>query len=245
MSLGFLQRSLANHGSCLVRLLRALCAVGLVKEAGVRLYAANAVTNVLASPTDAAAHKHFFDQSMPALARMPEYFATPASKYCCPTDPHAGPFQFANKTELQTFDYWMRQCPPSVMENFNIFMSGSRNAGSWLNWFPVRERLLHGYRTVPSVAEYPDEDVLLVDVGGGIGHDLQDFAHHIGKGLRCRLVLQDLSGVLADAGDLDPRIKPVAHSFFSPQIVKGRAVSRVYSTTHVAQMPVFCSPTKD
>lgn len=51
----------------------------------------------------------------------------------------------------------------------NTFMEADRGSRpSWLNWFPVKERVIDGFD--PTVS-----DTLLVDVAGGRGHDIQAF----------------------------------------------------------------------
>lgn len=79
--------------------------------------------------------------------------------------------------------------------------------------FPVREILGEGASTEPDAA-------LLVDVGGGKGHDLVTFKKTYGD-LPGRLVLQDLSGAIQQAGSLPEGIESAVHDFFTPQPVKG------------------------
>lgn len=68
-----------------------------------------------------------------------------------------------------------------------------------------------------------EDEVLVVDVGGSVGHDLQAFKkaypHAIGK-----LVLQDLPDVIKNATDLDPSIDKMGYDFFTEQPVKGRCL---------------------
>lgn len=93
-------------------------------------------------------------------------------------------------------------------------MEGSR-AGTphWSEFFPVQERLLDGV----AINDRP----LLVDVGGGRGHDLLGFKHrfpyHPG-----RLILEELPSVINDARALDKDIEKVEHDFFRAQPVKGK-----------------------
>lgn len=64
-------------------------------------------------------------------------------------------------------------------------------------------------------------EVLLVDVGGSIGHDLQGF-HKAQSDRAGRLILQDLPAVVksADVTQLGP-VEIMAHDFFTPQPVRG------------------------
>lgn len=99
-------------------------------------------------------------------------------------------------------------------------MEGQRaNRAFWADWFPVRERVL----------DHPDlcaDKPLLIDIGGGRGHDLiafrQRFPDAPGK-----LVLEDLPGVIDEvrgAPDLDAAgVETVKYDFFSQvQPVQGK-----------------------
>lgn len=72
-------------------------------------------------------------------------------------------------------------------ERFNNYMSGYRQGKrSWMDedFYPLKESL--GYDT----QSHDKIDVFLVDVGGGLGHDIEELkAKH--PGIRGRLVLQD------------------------------------------------------
>ena len=64
------------------------------------------------------------------------------------------------------------------------------------------------------------QDVLLVDIGGGHGHDLEKFSRRFGNAPG-RLVLQDLPLTLDGVGELDARIELFPHNFFNAQPIKG------------------------
>lgn len=82
-------------------------------------------------------------------------------------------------------------------------------------FFPVEQRLIKG-------AKSSEGDVLLVDQGGSLGHDISEFhkKHPLAPG---RLVLQDLPSVIAQAKDLDSKIEATGHDFFTEQPVKGES----------------------
>lgn len=91
-------------------------------------------------------------------------------------------------------------------------MEGSRDDTlHWADWFPVQEQILDG-----ASADRP----LLVDVGGGRGHDIAGFKQKFPCGSG-RLVLEDLPSVIEDIKLLDSDIQRIKHSFFDPQPVKG------------------------
>jgi hypothetical protein len=109
------------------------------------------------------------------------------SKYKAPSKPTDGFVQYANQTKLNIFDYL--QAIPSLFQNFNLFMGNTMGAREyWHDWYDVQDRLLSGFE--PSTSP-----TLLVDIGGGKGHDLVAFDATFGKGEKSydgQLVLQDL-----------------------------------------------------
>lgn len=84
---------------------------------------------------------------------------------------------------------------------------GARNY--WVDWYPVQARILDGESS---------DTPLIVDVGGGKGHDLLEFnAKYPGH----RMILQDLESVIETLDDLHPAIEPVVYDFFTEQPLKG------------------------
>lgn len=144
--------------------------------------------------------------------KAPKYFSE--AGYRCPTDPRDSLMQYAFQTKLTTFEYM--SSIPRVLKDFNTFMGNTMGARKyWTDWFPVQERLLDGAN---------EASPLLVDVGGGKGHDVLDFqAKYPQNGQR--LVLQDLSSVTSDVADLGPAIERMTYDFFTEQPVKGNVNS--------------------
>lgn len=95
-------------------------------------------------------------------------------------------------------------------ERFNLTMQGM--ASEWKNAigaYPVQEKLIDGF----------EGGVLMIDVGGGIGHDLEVFADkHPVPG--AEYILQDVPEVV-DAADVKQPIRKMSHDFFKEQPVKG------------------------
>lgn len=134
---------------------------------------------------------------------------------------------------------WLCQ-HPDALSRFNAFMEGQRaNRPFWGDWFPVRERVLtlddgtaiHGDHN-------PADQPLLVDIGGGRGHELLAFRERFPEPMAPgQLVLEDLPDVLEEAragqqGNLDARgIATVPYDFFTEeQPVKN---ARVYYFKYV------------
>ena len=141
------------------------------------------------------------------MIKIPEYLA--ANGYQNPEDGANGAFQYAFDTKLRMFD-WLKQ-RPKELEDFNIFMSAHR-AGRplWFTFFPVEKSLFEDLQS----------SELLVDVGGGFGHDLFAFRaaypDHPG-----RLILQDLPETIEGVSKTDSGVELMSHDFFTPQPIKG------------------------
>ena len=81
-------------------------------------------------------------------------------------------------------------------------------------FYPVMERLGHHTNTDDKNA------VFLVDVGGGLGHDLEELKFKC-PGITGRLVLQDQPEVIGQINKATAGIELTTHDFFTPQPVKG------------------------
>lgn len=149
---------------------------------------------------------------MTGAQQSPKYLRN--NGYRCPTDPRAGFVQYAFQTDLTTFE--LISTMPDTFKDFNAFMGREVGARKkWLEWYDVPGRLMHGAK---------QDTPLLVDVGGGKGHDLVRFLEfHPDVG---RLVLQELEPVLQSAPDLPSEIEKMPYDFFTVQPVKGNSVLR-------------------
>ncbi|KAI9849434.1 MAG: hypothetical protein M1837_004054 [Sclerophora amabilis] len=210
------------QSSLLVRIMRVLTAEGIVEEPDVDTYAANEKTRAYTIPGLRDGVKHFFDQCGPSLVKLPQYLANTSFRE--PIDIPTGPYAFAHG-----MSFWkLAEERPRPRETFNSFMTMQKEGrGNWVDLFPVEERL------APSLREDPDA-VLLVDVGGGRGHDLEDFKARYGHGrLPGRLVLEDLPATLADVRALEKEgIELREYDFFTQQPVTGARVYYFRSILH-------------
>ena len=125
-----------------------------------------------------------------------------------------GPYQYAYDTELNFFEYL--QAHPPYGEQFNYHMGGYRQGRpAWMDagFYPVKENLIDGF-------EDSQDSALLVDIGGSIGHDLQEF-HQKHTEAPGRLVLQDLPAVIGQIVQLDDKVERMEYDFTTEQPVKG------------------------
>lgn len=124
-----------------------------------------------------------------------------------------GPLQYAYKTELNMFEHLQANPPYGV--KFNHHMGGYRQGRpAWMDegFYPVKEKLLQGF---------DDSAPLLVDIGGSIGHDLDEFQRKF-PGAPGRLVLQDLPVVIGQIEQLDSKIERMEYNFYEEQPLKGK-----------------------
>ena len=105
------------------------------------------------------------------------------------------------------------------MNDFNAFMRGVRSTRNfWADWFPVERMIFTGFADT-------GDDVLMVDIGGGNGQDLETCLAKFPRS-HGRLILQDLPGTITNLKGLDEGIQAMSHDFFLPQPVKGRPHSQ-------------------
>jgi hypothetical protein len=155
---------------------------------------------------------------VPALQSAPGYFQHHG--YSCPTDAKDGLVQHALQTKKTSFEYIMSD--PHLLKDFNLFMGNGMGARkSWLDWYPVQSNILDG-------ADADPDKALIVDVGGGKGHDL--IAFHKRYPNAGRLVLEDLPAAFDDLGQYSMVIEKVPHDFLAEaQPVKGTAFPLISS----------------
>ncbi|KAJ5182715.1 O-methyltransferase [Penicillium capsulatum] len=167
-----------------------------------------------------------YDVARPSFNLWPQHFRETGYKAPTPggTD---GPFQAAHKTNLPLWE-WFDATPPQTLY-FNSFMSAYR-AGKpmWFapGFYPVAERLIEGF-------DASNSDVLLVDVGGGRGHDLAAFTAHLGTSPG-RHILQDREPVIASVKESGQKLdfEVQSHDFFTPQPVQSARAYFTHSICH-------------
>lgn len=189
-------------------MLRHLAAMGAVQEKAPDSYAATPLVEELCNPVVSGGLDYWFDIATPNFANLPGFLAR--NGYKNPQGSHNGNWEDAKQTKLNFFD-WMKE-HPREMAGFANHMAGyAGDRGSWLDVYPA-ERLIEGARP---------EGVFIVDVGGGLGQDIEKFRQRYPK-VPGRLVVQDLPIVIEEArGKLDSRIEAMAHDFTAPQPLQG------------------------
>lgn len=97
---------------------------------------------------------------------------------------------------------------------------------SWVDpgFYPVSELLIKRFDSTSS-------DVLLVDVGGSLGHDLHELKEKH-PSLPGKLVLQDRPEVIDTVSSGGRVFEAMTHDFFTPQPVKGARAYYLHSVLH-------------
>ncbi|KAH8689511.1 O-methyl transferase B [Talaromyces proteolyticus] len=150
------------------------------------------------------------DTIAPIIFELPEFLAE--IKYQNFTNPLHTPLQKAWKTNLPAF-LWI----PSRPENhahFNRFMEAQhRDMRQWLDVYPIEEK----------IQNLEPEQVLFVDVGGGIGHQSVALRKRL-PDIKNRIIVQDMEVVIAHA-IVHEGVEPTVYDFYQPQPIKG---ARIY-----------------
>ncbi|KAF4768306.1 hypothetical protein HAV15_002705 [Penicillium sp. str.  len=145
------------------RIMRVLVCNGFASELGPGQYTATDLSSKMTERKTIGTMDSLFIDFLPIIQKTPEFFQK--SGYKNPGDPVDGPFQHAYNTTGSCWDWLANN--PDALDRFNTFMEGGRDDTShWTDWFPAQEQLLDGVST---------DSPLLVDIGGGRGHDLLGF----------------------------------------------------------------------
>ncbi|ORX92631.1 O-methyltransferase-domain-containing protein, partial [Clohesyomyces aquaticus] len=207
----------------LARLMKHMAAMGYIEEVGVDEYAPTNFSKSLTIPIIGDGYPCLAGGAHESCSKFPEYMAK--TNYATPNNSANGPYQYAFSTKMNMFEYMQAHQP--LGKQFNHHMGGyAQGRPSWLDpgFYPVEERLVKGMESSPNA-------VLLVDVGGSLGHDIQQFKskHPEASG---RLVVEDLPVVIDAITELDPSIERVEHDFHTEQPIKGARAYYMHSVLH-------------
>jgi hypothetical protein len=192
------------------RMVRHLAAMGALRQNGADSYGSTPLSNAMAEDVTLGGGLNFwFNLEAYAYATLPKYLAR--QKYKDPVDPKDGNWQFSKNTPLPLFD-WLNE-HPEELHDFANFMAGYATDGmSWVEMYPI-ERIITGADS---------EGTLLVDVGGGLGQDVERFRKRHPE-VPGRLVVQDQPLVIAKAKQQAfEKIEMMVHDFFTEQPLKSK-----------------------
>lgn len=219
-----LAEATGSDAALLRRILRLLASMKVIRETGVDQFVATDFSSQLRAEDGLVRGiYHFYDTGIPQLEKLPDYLQK--TGYRNPSDGFHPPWE--DIMGSASYWQWLKE-RPEAHANFNHFLGSFRaNAPSWTIFYPVSAMLEHP-KTRSSDAP------LLVDVGGGTGRDISNFARAVLPELpQARLIVQDLPEVIASApADLHPSIERMPHNFFTPQPVKGARAYFMHSILH-------------
>ncbi|PQE19433.1 quercetin 3-O-methyltransferase 1 protein [Rutstroemia sp. NJR-2017a BBW] len=188
--------------------MRFVVAMGFFKELGPGRYIALPLSNALVSSAPFGQAMSYVTSQNGVILALPSYFAQ--NGYKSPDDAYDSPFQFAHNTKLHAFEWLATQ--PRLQHAFNVLMTmprGGPNDQKWFDYYPTASKL-----QVTSTSE-----VVLVDIGGGVGHDVIALQKRF-PDLRGQYIVQDIPVVVDSITSLPTGISAQKHDFFSPQPVK-------------------------
>ncbi|KAL9050044.1 MAG: hypothetical protein Q9162_006865 [Coniocarpon cinnabarinum] len=187
----------------------------------------NAVTELLVSEEGVAAEKYFYDFLFPIGANVIDCMHVHGLKPCS-SDDGKTPFEYTFGSRI--FEYLQKPNGAEAKQNFDALMRGRRHGApiQWFETFPASTLLINDISCKPVNGESKtrEDDVILVDVAGGQGHDILAFAKTIDH-MEGQLVLQDLditlSQIKADQKRLlqGKGIQLQPYDFFTPQPIQG------------------------
>ncbi|KAL0931848.1 Demethylsterigmatocystin 6-O-methyltransferase 8 [Colletotrichum truncatum] len=206
----------------LSRLMRHLAAMGYLKEIRSNEYEATNFTKSLSLPIIADGYSCVLGGVWPTFSNFPTYLQRNGWKIS--NDPTEGPINDIIGKDSNFFEHVQKNYPDGEFQNF---MAGYRQGrASWMDpdFFPVADRLIQGADTSPDSA-------FIVDIGGGIGQDLDEFCRKRPEAPG-RHILQDLPHVISQVQNLDPKIETMNYNFHNEQPVKGARAYYLHSVLH-------------
>ena len=198
----------SSDADFLRRILRTVASMHALDETGVETYRMTPFAEALGSTDMKSMLPYFFEVNGPAILNLPGFCKS--VQYQNPADSSKTNWQHYKQSKETPFEFLKKN--PESLEHFQRCMRVlSLNMASWTILYPV-EQLGNQVRK---------ESPLVVDVGGGLGHDIKSFSERIQNLPPGSLILQDRPEVIAQA-KVTPPIKAIAHDFFEPQPIKGK-----------------------
>ncbi|KAI9763809.1 MAG: hypothetical protein M1840_009063 [Geoglossum simile] len=191
------------------RFMRMLTATGIFAEVEKEVYAHNGLSLACGGPAKHVMN-HIYVELSNASYKFPEYLRRTSYDTKPDPDGFSDPTRYALGTKESVFSWLLTQ--PDRLTNFNLAMkTNSSKAKKALSNYPFGAELAAGDS---------ENEILIVDVGGGRGHVVEAIRARF-PGLKGRMIVQDLRETVEEIED--PKgFEPMAHDFFEPQPVKGK-----------------------
>ena len=131
----------------------------------------------------------------------------------------------------RSFFAWLGQSPEALEVFTNHMVGYTSQRGTWEDVYPIKDQLLDDPEQLGEM-----QDLILVDLGGGAGHDLKRFASSfVPMAQKPYLVLQDLQEVIDQANEdsgLPSSISTVPIDFTKEPPVSGSRAYYMHSVLH-------------
>ncbi|KAL4899338.1 hypothetical protein BDW74DRAFT_171611 [Aspergillus multicolor] len=218
-----LAESTGAEPALLGRMMKHLAAMGVITETGCDEYCPTGLSKVLTVEKYSDAFPLMTSRFTMGILALPAFLEK--TNYRNPTSAAETAFQLGYNTDMGFFGHVQKE--PITAKRFNNHMGVyAQGRARWMDsgFYPVQEQLING-------VEIGQDDVLMVDVGGSFGHDLQDFRQKW-PDVPGRLVLQDLPQVVSGVKGLHPSIEVTGHDFFTEQPIKGARAYYMHSVLH-------------
>ncbi|KAF6835130.1 Demethylsterigmatocystin 6-O-methyltransferase 8 [Colletotrichum musicola] len=209
-----LASALGFDADVLARLIRHLGSNGYLKEVGKDEYEPTSFTKALSLPTVGDGYSCAVGGVWPTFCNFPKYLRKYDRRIS--EDSIQGPLQDVIGADGSFFQHIKNNFPAGEFQNFMAGYGQGRALWMDLVSYPGNERLIQG-------ADASPETAFILDIGGGIGRDLDEFCRKH-PGAPGRHVPQDLPHVITQVEGIDPKIEAMAYDFLMEQpVVDARA----------------------
>ncbi|KXG50685.1 Winged helix-turn-helix transcription repressor DNA-binding [Penicillium griseofulvum] len=214
--------SLGVDPKLLGRLMRHVCAMGLLVETSEDEYRTTNYTKALSLPQ--LGHGYLGLTAATGAGTLKFHEFSRKRGWVNPTDCQDTSLMYAYSTDKDIFS-WVHDL--GYGKHLNDYLGGYNIGRPW--WmdpcvYPVKEKLIDGADSSPDAS-------FLVDIGGNVGHDLARF-HSRYPNAPGKLILQDLPMMIQQIKDLDPAIVRMEYDFHHEQPIKGARAYYIHSTLH-------------
>jgi len=199
----------------IVRTMRLVTYHGVCEEVAHGTYASNERTRFLTGKAILGGFNHIYDFGFKTVEKVPELIRT-NQLHQFPSGPvERSPIQHTFGDSM--FGVLSRE--PRRKRIFDDYMEARHYSKDprWFEIFPAGQELHKGL-------EDSDNAALLVDVGGGKGHDIALFRQRF-PNLPGKLILQDLPHTFASLPAKPEGISLMEHDFFTDQPIKGKYIA--------------------
>ncbi|KAL4900266.1 hypothetical protein BDW74DRAFT_188633 [Aspergillus multicolor] len=194
------------------RILRILAGIGYLEEHDVHLYKATRMTYQMAGRDSVAVVKFIYDYGMSAVAKIPEFLRK--HNYQFVEGLTSGPWNYAMGHEDVIWNWF--GADPDRLDVSSSFMEADRGSRpSWVEWCSLPAQLVKSF-------DGNSEDVFMVDVAGGRGHDLRTFRNKF-PDVKGKFILEDMAHVIEQSVE-GLQTEKIAFDLFKEQPIKGAHV---------------------